>query len=103
MAPPSTCSTCMATGAGSMIWKTCIPPWISRMRRPRSMLEARDFVEAARARGFQWYAGVPCSYLTPFINYVVQDASLHYVSMANEGDAVALIAGATLGNGGAPC
>jgi phosphonopyruvate decarboxylase len=61
------------------------------------MIEARQFVEAARERGFQWYAGVPCSYLTPFINYVLQDASLHYVSMANEGDAVALIAGITLG------
>jgi phosphonopyruvate decarboxylase len=61
------------------------------------MIEARDFVEAARERGFEWYAGVPCSYLTPFINYVLQDESLHYVSVANEGDAVALIAGVTLG------
>lgn len=60
------------------------------------MIEARDFVEAARARGFDWYAGVPCSYLTPFINYVLQDRSLHYVSMPNEGDAVALIAGVSL-------
>jgi phosphonopyruvate decarboxylase len=67
------------------------------------MIEARDFIEAARERGFGWYAGVPCSYLTPFINYVVQDPSLRYFSMANEGDAVALIAGATLGSGGAPC
>jgi phosphonopyruvate decarboxylase len=64
------------------------------------MIEARQFVEAARERGFQWYAGVPCSYLTPFINYVLQDASLHYVSMANECDAVALIAGVTLGGEG---
>lgn len=64
------------------------------------MIEARHFVEAARARGFQWYAGVPCSYLTPFINYVLQDESLRYLSMANEGDAVALIAGVALA--GAP-
>ena len=64
------------------------------------MIEARQFVEAARERGFEWYAGVPCSYLTPFINYVLQDDSLHYVSMANEGDAVALIAGITLGGDG---
>ncbi|HEX7907060.1 MAG TPA: phosphonopyruvate decarboxylase [Paraburkholderia sp.] len=66
------------------------------------MIEAAQFVEAARERGFDWYAGVPCSYLTPFINYVLQDESLHYVSAANEGDAVALIAGVTLGarNGG---
>ena len=64
------------------------------------MIEARDFVEAARRHGFEWYAGVPCSFLTPFINFVLQDASLHYVSMANEGDAVALIAGVALAGGG---
>jgi phosphonopyruvate decarboxylase len=57
------------------------------------MIEARHFVEAARDRGFHWYAGVPCSFLTPFINFVLQDESLRYVSMANEGDAVALVAG----------
>ncbi|QKM49756.1 hypothetical protein B7760_03814 [Burkholderia glumae] len=61
------------------------------------MIEAAQFVEAARERGFDWYAGVPCSYLTPFINYVLQDPALHYVSAANEGDAVAIVAGATLG------
>src|SRR5712672_972779 len=63
------------------------------------MIEARHFVEAARERGFEWYAGVPCSYLTPFINYVLQDPSLRYVSMANEGDAVALIAGIAVSGG----
>src|SRR5258708_27219783 len=61
------------------------------------MIEAAQFVEAARERGFAWDAGGPCAYLTPFINYVLQDESLHYVSAANEGDAVALIAGVTLG------
>jgi phosphonopyruvate decarboxylase len=61
------------------------------------VIEAAQFVEAARERGFDWYAGVPCSFLTPFINYVLQDESLHYVSAANEGDAVALIAGVALG------
>jgi phosphonopyruvate decarboxylase len=67
------------------------------------MIEARNFVEAARERGFRWYAGVPCSFLTPFINYVLQDPSLHYLSMANEGDAVALIAGVALaGDASAP-
>ncbi|HEY0801335.1 MAG TPA: phosphonopyruvate decarboxylase [Steroidobacteraceae bacterium] len=63
------------------------------------MIEARHFVEAARERGFQRYAGVPCSFLTPFINYVLQDPSLSYVSMANEGDAVALIAGMAIAGG----
>ncbi len=61
------------------------------------MIEAAQFVEAARRRGFTWYAGVPCSFLTPFINYVLQDPTLRYVGAANEGDAVAVIAGVTLG------
>lgn len=61
------------------------------------MIEAAAFIAAARDRGFAWYAGVPCSYLTPFINYVSQADGLKYVSAANEGDAVALIAGATVG------
>src|SRR3984957_14408145 len=89
-----------ATGAASMISRTSAgrATLLTRSRRrERTMIDARTFVEAARARGFEWYAGVPCSYLTPFINYVLQDSSLHYVSMANEGDAVALIAGVALG------
>jgi phosphonopyruvate decarboxylase len=61
------------------------------------LIEAGTFVEAARRHGFEWYSGVPCSFLTPFINYVLQDSSLRYVGAANEGDAVAMIAGSTLG------
>ncbi|MDQ4102444.1 MAG: phosphonopyruvate decarboxylase [Actinomycetota bacterium] len=61
------------------------------------MIEAGTFVEAARRHGFDWYSGVPCSFLTPFINYILQDRSLQYLGAANEGDAVALIAGAALG------
>jgi phosphonopyruvate decarboxylase len=61
------------------------------------MIHARNFVDLARARGFRCYAGVPCSFLTPFINYVIGDRELTYVSAANEGDAVAIAAGAWLG------
>ena len=61
------------------------------------MIHARDFVDAARARGFRCYAGVPCSFLTPFINFVIGAPGLHYLSAANEGDAVAIAAGAWLG------
>lgn len=61
------------------------------------MLHARDFVDAARERGYDWYAGVPCSFLTPFINFVIGDRRLHYVGAANEGDAVAIAAGAWIG------
>lgn len=61
------------------------------------MIEAASFVEAARELGLQRYAGVPCSFLTPFINYVINDPSLDYISSANEGDALATAAGSALG------
>lgn len=61
------------------------------------MIEAKVFIETARSAGFGWYTGVPCSYLTPFINYVIGDPALNYVSAANEGDAVAIAAGLHLG------
>ncbi len=61
------------------------------------MIEASQFVGAARQLGFDFWAGVPCSYLTPFINYTIGDAGLTYISSANEGDAVATATGAALG------
>lgn len=61
------------------------------------MLEANEFLDPAREMGFDWYAGVPCSFLTPFINYVIGDPDLTYVGAANEGDAVAAAAGAVIG------
>jgi len=64
------------------------------------VINASEFVESARAAGFDWYAGVPCSFLTPFINYVIGDPDLTYLSAANEGDAVAAVAGAVIGGRG---
>ncbi|HEY9725058.1 MAG TPA: thiamine pyrophosphate-binding protein, partial [Chroococcales cyanobacterium] len=61
------------------------------------MIQAEEFVEAARHLGFGWYAGVPCSFITPFINYVINDTQLTYISSANEGDALATAAGAAIG------
>ena len=61
------------------------------------MIEAESFIEVARECGFQRYTGVPCSYLTPFINYVINDNRLNYVSSANEGDALATAAGSAIG------
>ena len=61
------------------------------------MIEAEQFVEAARKAGFSRYTGVPCSFLTPFINYVINDDKLAYVSSANEGDALATAAGTAIG------
>jgi phosphonopyruvate decarboxylase len=61
------------------------------------MIEAGQFIAAATARGFGLYTGVPCSYLTPFINHVINARDLRYVGAANEGDAIAIAAGAELG------
>ncbi len=61
------------------------------------MITAERFVLATRTHGFTLWSGVPCSYLKPFINYVIDDPSLAYVGAANEGDAVAIASGAELG------
>ncbi len=44
--------------------------------------------------GFDFYTGVPCSYLKDLINYAINDCE--YIGAANEGDAVAIAAGASL-------
>lgn len=61
------------------------------------MIEASRFVDPARRLGFDFWAGVPCSFLTPFINYTIGDSALTYISSANEGDAVAAATGAAIG------
>lgn len=61
------------------------------------MIEANEFVGPAKRHGFDFWAGVPCSFLTPFINYTIGDKALTYISSANEGDAVAAATGAALG------
>jgi len=61
------------------------------------VIEARRFVDAARGQGFGLYTGVPCSYLQPFINFVLDSPDLRYIAAANEGQAVAIASGAQLG------
>ncbi len=61
------------------------------------MIEAEAFIEALRASGHTFFSGVPCSFLKPFINYVIDDASLDYVGAASEGEAVGITMGAYLG------
>ena len=60
------------------------------------MISADDFLRPARARGYDFYCGVPCSFLTPLINRVISDPKLNYVGAASEGEAVAIAAGAWL-------
>lgn len=60
------------------------------------MIQASDFLNPAKEFGFDTWAGVPCSFLTPFINNVINDPGVTYVASANEGDAVAIATGAAL-------
>ena len=50
------------------------------------MIPAKAFVETAKMAGFSLYSGVPCSYVKPFINYVIDAPDLAYIGAANEGD-----------------
>ena len=59
-------------------------------------IDADAYLSPARKRGFQFYAGVPCSFLTPIINRVIGDEQIRYVGAASEGEAVAIAAGAWL-------
>ncbi|RMB54936.1 phosphonopyruvate decarboxylase [Sphingomonas sp. PP-CE-3A-406] len=60
------------------------------------MITADAFMAEASAAGFDFYTGVPCSYLTPLINGVLSNRALRYVGAASEGEAVAIAAGAWL-------
>jgi phosphonopyruvate decarboxylase len=65
------------------------------------MLRAREVVQLFRQAGFELFTGVPCSYLTPLIDTVIDSRDVRYVGAANEGEAVAIAAGARLGGMGA--
>lgn len=60
------------------------------------MITAAEFLSKAKHAGFDFFTGVPCSFLTPMINGVLNDPSIRYVAAASEGEAVAIAAGAWL-------
>jgi len=60
------------------------------------MIEARDFLDPCLDRGYTFWSGVPCSFLTPFINSVIQHEKLDYIGGASEGEVVGIAAGAHL-------
>ncbi|PPR70498.1 MAG: hypothetical protein CFH05_01744 [Alphaproteobacteria bacterium MarineAlpha3_Bin4] len=64
------------------------------------MITADAFLEPAQKRGVDFYCGVPCSFLTPLINGVIENPNLEYVTAASEGEAVAIAAGAWLAGRG---
>lgn len=56
------------------------------------MLHTQKFGDALKSRGFDFFSGVPCSFLKSLINYALNECE--FVMAANEGDAVAVCAGA---------
>jgi phosphonopyruvate decarboxylase len=65
------------------------------------MIEAEHFAQEAYHRGLRFWTSVPCFHLAPLIDCVTEHPELRHVCSANEGDAVATAAGATLGGQGA--
>lgn len=61
-----------------------------------ALIDANHFLSEAKARGFDFYTGVPCSFLTPLINGVLNDKEARYVAAASEGEAISIAAGAWL-------
>jgi phosphonopyruvate decarboxylase len=64
------------------------------------LIAADAFLGPARERGFDFYTGVPCSFLTPFINRAISSPEITYVGAASEGEAVGIAAGAWLAGRG---
>ena len=60
------------------------------------MISAGSFVEHLRGLGYSQYAGVPCSFFTSFLNYVIGDPTLDYVGATSEGEAAGITLGAAL-------
>lgn len=61
------------------------------------MISTERFIRESHRLGFGLYAGVPCSYLTPLINAIIDSSRTRYIGAANEGDAVAVACGAEIG------
>ncbi|MBM7661365.1 phosphonopyruvate decarboxylase [Bacillus mesophilus] len=59
------------------------------------MLDTQTFGNDLKALGFDFYTGVPCSFLKDLINYSINECD--YIAAVNEGDAVAIASGAFLG------
>ncbi len=60
------------------------------------MIPASTFLDRCQALGFRFITGTPCSYLKPLINAAIDDPRFTFRDAVNEGDAVAMAAGATL-------
>jgi phosphonopyruvate decarboxylase len=60
------------------------------------MVAAAEVVNHLRRHGLGPCIGVPCSFLKPLINYVIEHEPGEYLAANNEGEAIAIAAGAYL-------
>ncbi|PIP96225.1 MAG: phosphonopyruvate decarboxylase [Bdellovibrio sp. CG12_big_fil_rev_8_21_14_0_65_39_13] len=61
------------------------------------MIESSRFLSECKKNNLTTFTGTPCSYLKPFINFVIDDNELEFIGTPNEGDAVALASGTWVG------
>ncbi len=61
------------------------------------MISPKEFVDALKNHGIKNFTGVPCSFFQAAINFVLDDPSLRYTIVPNEGAALAFATGSYLG------
>ena len=60
------------------------------------MISPFSFIDHLQSLGYSQYAGVPCSFFTSLINYVIGGPGLDYIGATSEGEAVGITFGAFL-------
>ena len=60
------------------------------------MIAVDQFLGPLRDAGYDFFTGVPCSFLTPVINRVISSKEYDYIAAVSEGEAIAIAAGAWL-------
>ena len=60
------------------------------------MIPANFLINQLSKKGFNFFTGVPCSYLTPVINGVINSNKIKYIGCTSEGEAVGIASGSWL-------
>ena len=60
------------------------------------MIHAEQFTQPLEAAAHTFASGVPCSYLRPLINRIINEPNFDYVGAASEGEAIGVCLGAHL-------
>jgi phosphonopyruvate decarboxylase len=71
--------------------------WAFKLVTEIRMISAASFLDHLYRLGFSQYAGVPCSFLKPLLNYVIDYPVFDYIAATSEGEAVGINLGAYLG------